>query len=125
MTRADLLEQWRTYLAATRRRSPHTVRAYVATAARLLDRCQFDDWGSLARLDATDLRTQLAARRAEGLGNVSAARELSALVATRIVERGETPYLHAYASNAPAIQLYESLGFKLRCAMHVAVIARA
>ncbi|HEX5061779.1 MAG TPA: GNAT family N-acetyltransferase, partial [Kofleriaceae bacterium] len=53
------------------------------------------------------------------------ARELSALVATRIIERGETPYLHAYASNAPAIQLYESLGFKLRCAMHVAVIARA
>jgi len=53
------------------------------------------------------------------------ARELSALVAARIIERGETPYLHAYASNTPAIQLYESLGFELRRAMYVAVIARA
>jgi len=32
------------------------------------------------------------------------ARSLSAHVARRILERGETPYLHAYASNAPAIQ---------------------
>jgi predicted GNAT family acetyltransferase len=52
------------------------------------------------------------------------ARALSAHVAARIVERGETPYLHAYASNTAAIQLYESLGFRLRCAMHVAAIAR-
>ena len=40
-----------------------------------------DDWPALARLDAGDLRSQLAARRADGLGNVSAARELSALKA--------------------------------------------
>jgi integrase/recombinase XerC len=80
-TRAALLEQWGVHLAAGRRRSPHTVRAYVATAARLLDRFELDGWADLARLGAADLRGQLAARRAEGLGNASAARELSALKA--------------------------------------------
>ena len=79
MTRAEVLETWRDYLALSRRRSPHTVRAYVATAARLLDAVGDTDWPTLARLDATALRTQLARRRAEGLTNASAARELSAL----------------------------------------------
>lgn len=79
--RARLLASWHDYLARNRRRSPHTVRAYVATASRLLDSLQLQDWPALARLDATDLRRHLAARRAEGLGNVSAARELSALKA--------------------------------------------
>ena len=81
MTRAELLEQWHQHLAAGRRRSPHTVRAYVATAARLLDQVEVEDWPALARLDGHALRTQLAARRADGIGNVSAARELSALKA--------------------------------------------
>lgn len=81
MTKADMLERWGTYLAAGRRRSPHTVRAYVATAARLLDQVQAEDWPALARLDAADLRNQLARRRGDGIGNVSAARELSALKA--------------------------------------------
>lgn len=53
------------------------------------------------------------------------ARSLSAHVARRIVERGETPYLHAYATNTAAIELYESLGFRLRREMHVASVARA
>ncbi|MFA7603164.1 MAG: tyrosine recombinase XerC [Novosphingobium sp.] len=79
MTRADLLEAWHDHLVEGRRRSPHTVRAYVATAARLLDAIAADDWSALARLDAGALRTQLARRRADGLGNASAARELSAL----------------------------------------------
>jgi ribosomal protein S18 acetylase RimI-like enzyme len=35
------------------------------------------------------------------------------------------PAWDAYASNAPAIRLYEALGFRLRRAMHVAVIERA
>jgi predicted GNAT family acetyltransferase len=52
------------------------------------------------------------------------ARSLSAHVARNIVERGETPYLHAFATNTAAIQLYESLGFKQRCEMNVAAIAR-
>jgi len=79
MTRADILEEWNAHLAQGRRRSPHTVRAYVATAARLLDRMGETDWQALARFDGGALRGQLAARRAEGIGNVSAARELSAL----------------------------------------------
>ncbi|WP_126172797.1 tyrosine recombinase XerC [Altericroceibacterium xinjiangense] len=79
MTRADFLEQWRDYLQGSRRRSPHTVRAYLAAAARLLDVLEPEDWGAAARIDAASLRTQLAARRAKGIGNVSAARELSAL----------------------------------------------
>jgi len=79
VTRADLLEAWHDHLVEGRRRSPHTVRAYVATAARLLDAIAADDWSALARLDAGALRTQLARRRADGLGNASAARELSAL----------------------------------------------
>ncbi|MBK6801201.1 tyrosine recombinase XerC [Novosphingobium sp.] len=79
MTRADILEAWQDHLAQGRRRSPHTVRAYVATAARLLDTLGETDWPALARLDAAALRGQLARRRAEGLINASAARELSAL----------------------------------------------
>lgn len=83
MTRADLLEAWGNHLGQGRRRSPHTVRAYVATAARLLDtlleRGDDTDWGALARLDASDLRRQLASRRQDGIGNLSTARELSAL----------------------------------------------
>lgn len=53
------------------------------------------------------------------------ARALSLAVTARILERGETPYLHAYATNTPAIALYESLGFRLRTPMHVAAVARA
>ena len=79
MSRAQILEAWGTHLATGRRRSPHTVRAYVATAARLV--CDDADWTSLTRLSAADLRRHLAARRADGIGNSSAARELSALKA--------------------------------------------
>ena len=35
-------------------------------------------------------------------------------VGAGIRARGETPFLHAAASNVPAIRLYESLGFRLR-----------
>lgn len=79
MTRADILAAWHAHLAQGRRRSPHTVRAYAATAARLMDALGDPDWATLARLDATALRAQLARRRADGLTNASAARELSAL----------------------------------------------
>ncbi|MFY7836962.1 MAG: tyrosine recombinase XerC [Novosphingobium sp.] len=80
MTTAEILEAWNAHLALSRRRSPHTVRAYAATAARLLRALDRDlDWPAIARIDAATLRTHLAERRAEGLGNVSAARELSAL----------------------------------------------
>lgn len=39
---------------------------------------------------------------------------LSRWVAGRILARGETPFLHAYASNKGAIALYETLGFTVR-----------
>lgn len=79
MTCADMLEAWREHLTHGRRRSPHTVRAYLATAARLLETVEAASWSSLAGIDAAALRAQLARRRAEGLSNASAARELSAL----------------------------------------------
>ena len=79
MTRAEILEAWGQHLTHGRRRSPHTVRAYVATAARLLDTMGESDWSAIARLAAGDLRRQLAVRRQDGIGNVSTARELSAL----------------------------------------------
>lgn len=81
MRASEILEAWRGHLSNDRRRSPHTVRAYVSTAGRLLEDLGEMDWPALARLDAAALRGQLARRRADGIGNVSAARELSALKA--------------------------------------------
>ena len=48
---------------------------------------------------------------------------LSRHVASEIVRRGEVPFLHAYASNAGAIRLYEKLGFRLRCEVEALVAA--
>ncbi len=82
-SRADLITAWQAHLTHALRRSPHTVRAYVATASRLLNSLATDgipaDCPTIARLDAMALRKHLAARRIDGIGNVSAARELSAL----------------------------------------------
>lgn len=50
------------------------------------------------------------------------ARALSALVARRILAKGEIPFLHAYDSNVAAIELYESLGFSIRCAVTVTIL---
>jgi predicted GNAT family acetyltransferase len=50
---------------------------------------------------------------------------LSRTVATQIMNRGETPILHAYASNTAAVNLYESLGFTLRCHVTVTVLSPA
>ncbi len=72
------------HLARDRRRSAHTVRAYEATATRLIAFLG-GHWGEhasrdrLARITAADLRAYLAHRRAAGLTNASAARELSAV----------------------------------------------
>ena len=74
--------RWGSYLQHDRRRSAHTVRAYVATAHRLIDflgryRGEAVDPAILAGLESADLRAFLADRRASGLGAASAARELS------------------------------------------------
>ena len=76
--------RWGAYLAHDRRRSPHTVRAYVATAHRLIEflgRYRGEEIGrfGLLNLHAADLRAFLADRRGEGLGASSAAREMSAV----------------------------------------------
>ena len=78
----ELAARWDGHLRHDRRRSPHTVRAYVATAHRLIDflgryRGEEIGPGDLLGLSAADLRAFLAQRRAEGLGASSAARELS------------------------------------------------
>jgi predicted GNAT family acetyltransferase len=52
------------------------------------------------------------------------ARLLSVFMTHRILARGETPYLHAYATNAAAIRLYQSIGFELRSMMNVAVVRK-
>ena len=80
----QLIREWDAHLANEKRRSDHTRRAYIATAERF---CAFlsghhggavDD-AMLKALTPNDLRAYLATRRSEGLGNASAARELSAL----------------------------------------------
>ncbi len=81
MSAGALIEEWRSHLADNRRRSPHTVRAYVAAATRLVAAQGCEDWAAAARIEAHHLRAFLASRRGEGLGNASTARELSALKA--------------------------------------------
>ncbi|OAN52106.1 tyrosine recombinase XerC [Sphingobium sp. TCM1] len=80
----SLVERWRQHLALDRRRSLHTVRAYVATAERLIaflaeHRGAAVTAAALASLDQADLRAFLTSRRMDGIGNLSAARELSAV----------------------------------------------
>jgi ribosomal protein S18 acetylase RimI-like enzyme len=45
-------------------------------------------------------------------------------VAGEISARGDTVYLHAYASNTQAIALYQTLGFRLRAEMNIAFLTR-
>jgi integrase/recombinase XerC len=76
--------RWQNHLSRDRRRSPHTVRAYAATAHRLIDFLAGHlggavDAAALETLEAADLRAYLTRRRRDGLGNSSAARELSAV----------------------------------------------
>lgn len=50
---------------------------------------------------------------------------LMRIVARRILDEDETPFLHVYAANKGAIALYETLGFRLRAEMQMLVLARA
>lgn len=79
---SDLAARWSAHLEHDRRLSPHTVRAYAATAHRFIQflgrhRGETVDRAALIGVAATDMRAFLAQRRAEGLGASSAARELS------------------------------------------------
>jgi ribosomal protein S18 acetylase RimI-like enzyme len=57
--------------------------------------------------------------RGRGLGRL-----MTLYAAGKISARGEQPFLHTFATNAVAIGLYETIGFKLRTRMHVAAIER-
>jgi integrase/recombinase XerC len=77
-----LVARWASHLQNDRRRSPHTVRAYAATAHRFIAflgqyRGGEIDVADLTGLSSADLRAFLAKRRGEGLGAASAAREIS------------------------------------------------
>lgn len=81
---ASLLAEYNSFLTDNRRMSPHSVRAYLATAERLSGFLEMH-WGnmvdraSLSKISAADLRSFLADRRSDGLTNRSTARELSAV----------------------------------------------
>jgi integrase/recombinase XerC len=80
----SLLAEYNAFLTDNRRMSPHSVRAYLATAERLtlfLGEHLGDaaDRPALVKLTAADLRSFLAHRRVDGLTNRSTARELSAI----------------------------------------------
>jgi integrase/recombinase XerC len=96
-----LVAQWASYLQHDRRRSAHTVRAYVATAHRLIEflgRYRGEEIAPAGLLDlaAADLRAFLADRRGSGLGAASAARELSgvrAFLSYAAEQQGRHPQL--------------------------------
>jgi integrase/recombinase XerC len=96
---SSFVAQWDGHLTHDRRRSAHTVRAYVATAHRLIDflgryRGQEIQASALAEIAPADLRAFLADRRNHGLGPASAARELSgvrAFLAYAAEQQGSAP----------------------------------
>jgi integrase/recombinase XerC len=100
-TAASLAVRFGEYLAHDRRRSPHTVRAYLSTAHRFLafmNRYRGEEIGryALLALQPVDLRAFLADRRLSGLGPSSASRELSAVRAFlkfAAEQMGEQPQL--------------------------------
>ena len=80
----SLLTEYLAFLTDNRRMSPHSVRAYHATADRLTGFLHLH-WGSevtrvtLHKISSADMRAFLADRRGDGLTNRSTARELSAV----------------------------------------------
>ncbi|HKY82729.1 MAG TPA: tyrosine recombinase XerC [Sphingobium sp.] len=98
----NLVEQWRHHLALDRRRSVHTIRAYVTTAERLVaflqeHRGEAVTAATLAGIEQADLRAFLTARRGDGIGNGSAARELSAV-------RGFLKFIGGDEARVPALK---------------------
>ncbi|API59428.1 recombinase XerC [Tardibacter chloracetimidivorans] len=79
-----LAARWEQWLAANRRRSAHTVRAYVAAVHRLIafleqHRGEAISPSTFADVKLQDIRAFLGQRRVGGLANASASRELSAV----------------------------------------------
>ena len=82
-TNSTLVAEFAAHLSRDRRRSAHTVRAYRATAERLLAALALEgaDRAAVSGIDRAALRSYLGERRLAGLGPASAARELSAIKA--------------------------------------------
>lgn len=55
----------------------------------------------------------------QGLG-----RRLSVWMTAKVLQRNETPFLHAFDTNAAAIHLYEKIGFHIRTKLNVTVVRR-
>lgn len=53
------------------------------------------------------------------------AASLSDFVAQTIMQKGDTPFLHAWADNDGAIRLYQRLGFDIRAEVNVCILNRA
>lgn len=88
---SEIVKNWVNHLRDNRRMSLHTVRAYEASGLRLIAFLTGHYGGvpDLGRVETADLRAFLAARRGEGIGNASAARELSAVRSFLIFAGGE------------------------------------
>jgi integrase/recombinase XerC len=88
---SEIVSNWSSHLRDNRRMSLHTVRAYEATGLRLIAFLSEHYGGApdLTRVEASDLRAFLAARRSDGIGNASAARELSAVRSFLLFAGGE------------------------------------
>ncbi|AEI38101.1 tyrosine recombinase XerC [Zymomonas mobilis subsp. pomaceae] len=76
--------EWEHHLRFSLRRSPHSIRAYIATAHRLVTflaqhRGEIIDKAALHTLNLAEMRAYLAERRQSGLANNSASREISAI----------------------------------------------
>jgi predicted GNAT family acetyltransferase len=50
------------------------------------------------------------------------AKTLSVFMTHRLVDQGETPYLHTFTTNVAAIGLYRSIGYEPRTTLNVAMI---
>jgi len=86
----NVIVQWAAHLHRDRRRSVHTIRAYVATAQRFVTfLTTAGEDADFSLVSTADMRRYLASRRATGLSNASAARELSALRGFLVFTGGE------------------------------------
>ncbi|HWU14320.1 MAG TPA: GNAT family N-acetyltransferase [Caulobacter sp.] len=111
----------------------------VALAALTAPRPFFSRTHELGEFVGVKVDGQLAAMagerlRPEGFTEVSAvcahpdhrgkgyAARLMLHVAGKIVDRGETPFLHSFADNSGAIALYAALGFRFRCEQVLTVL---
>ena len=90
------------------------IRRYGALVAMAGERMRFDGFTEISAVCVDP------AHRGKGY-----AADLVLTLAASIAARSETPFLHVFSSNAPAIALYRKLGFVPRRPMHLAVLAPA